>query len=149
MCFLRNPFYFYCKIDYNMNFIDLVKDRQSVRRFSPKPIEEEKIDLCLEALRLAPSACNSQPWKNILVKNPELRDEVANATFSATVSFNKFVAEANLILVMVLEKPKIITQIGGRIKNKEYPLIDIGIAAEHFCLQAAELGIGTCMLGWF
>ena len=48
-----------------------------------------------------------------------------------------------------MEKPKIITEAGGRIKKKEYPLIDIGIAAEHICLQAAELGIGSCMLGWF
>jgi nitroreductase len=49
----------------------------------------------------------------------------------------------------VLEKPKIITELGGRVKKKEWPLIDIGIAAEHFCLQAAEEGMGTCMLGWF
>jgi nitroreductase len=48
-----------------------------------------------------------------------------------------------------MEKPKLITEAGGRIKKKEYPLIDIGIAAEHFCLQAAEEGLGTCMLGWF
>ena len=49
----------------------------------------------------------------------------------------------------MLEKPKIITELGGRVKKKEWPLIDIGIAAEHFCLQAAEEGLGTCMLGWF
>ena len=48
-----------------------------------------------------------------------------------------------------MEKSKLITQIGGQIKNKEWALIDIGITAEHFCLQAAELGLGTCMLGWF
>ena len=49
----------------------------------------------------------------------------------------------------VMEPPKLITEVGGRIKKKEYPLIDIGIAAAHFCLQATELGLGTCMLGWF
>lgn len=53
------------------------------------------------------------------------------------------------MVVMVIEKPRLITQIGGSIKNREFPLIDIGIAAEHFCLQAAELGLGTCIMGWF
>lgn len=48
-----------------------------------------------------------------------------------------------------MEKPKILSELGGRIKNKEFPLIDIGIAAEHICLQAAEEGLGSCMLGWF
>jgi nitroreductase len=65
------------------------------------------------------------------------------------VSFNAFVLQAPVLAVLVIEKPKIITQIGGRLKNRDFPLIDIGIAAEHFCLQAAELGLGTCMLGWF
>jgi len=54
-----------------------------------------------------------------------------------------------VIIVIVMEKPKIITEVGGRIKKKEYPLMDIGITAEHFCLQATEEGLGTCMLGWF
>ena len=54
-----------------------------------------------------------------------------------------------LLIVIVMEKAKITAQIGGAIKDKEYPLIDIGIAAEHMCLQAEEDGIGSCMLGWF
>jgi nitroreductase len=51
--------------------------------------------------------------------------------------------------VFVIEKAKLVSQIGAKIKNREFPLIDIGIAASHFCLQAAELGLGTCMIGWF
>ena len=74
---------------------------------------------------------------------------MAGKTFGPAKTFNKFVPQAPVIVVIVLEKPKLVTQIGGVIKNKEYPLIDIGIAAEHFCLQAAEEGLGTCMLGWF
>ena len=50
---------------------------------------------------------------------------------------------------MVIEKPRLITQVGGFLKNREFPLIDIGIIAEHLCLKSAELGIGTCMLVWF
>jgi nitroreductase len=74
---------------------------------------------------------------------------VAQATFSALVSFNSFVPHAPVIAVLVIEKPKLITQIGGRLKDRDFSLIDIGIAAAHFCLQAAELGLGSCMIGWF
>jgi nitroreductase len=78
-----------------------------------------------------------------------LKDKVARKTFGPAKTFNKFVPQAPVIVAIVMEKPKIITELGGRVKKKEWPLIDIGIAAEHFCLQAAEDGLGTCMLGWF
>jgi nitroreductase len=132
-----------------MDFSNLINLRQSVRKYTSRPVEPEKLQLCLEAARLAPSASNSQPWTFIVINSPDLREKVAGETFGPMKSFNKFVPEAPVIVVFVLEKPKLITEIGGRIKQKEYPLIDIGIAAEHFCLQAAELGMGTCMLGWF
>lgn len=132
-----------------MNFSDLIKIRQSVRSYSDKAVEKEKIEKCLEAARLAPSASNSQPWKYIVVDDKELKNKVAKTTFDKLVRFNKFVVQAPVIIVIVLEKPKLITQIGGEIKKREFPLIDIGISAEHFCLQAAELGLGTCMIGWF
>ena len=127
----------------------MVNNRQSVRKYSFKEIEKEKLDRCLEAAWLAPSASNSQPWTMIVVDEPGLKDKVANETFSKVFSFNKFVPEAPVLVVFVIEKPKLITQIGGKIKNKEYSLIDIGIVSEHFCLQATEEGLGTCILGWF
>ena len=132
-----------------MDFSQLITVRQSVRSYQDKPVEEEKLAQLIEAVRLAPSASNSQPWKLIIVNDPALKDKVANATFSALVSFNKFVPQAPVLAVLVIEKPKIVTQIGGILKDREFSLIDIGIAAEHFCLQAANLGLGTCMLGWF
>ncbi|MBI5219460.1 MAG: nitroreductase family protein [Bacteroidia bacterium] len=132
-----------------MKFIDLVKTRQSVRRYSSMPVGKEKIGLCIEAARMAPSASNSQPWRFIVVAEPELKEKVAAETYGALVSFNKFVHQAPVIVAIVIERPKIITQIGAALKDREFSLIDIGIAAEHFCLQAAELGLGTCMLGWF
>ncbi len=132
-----------------MNFPELIKLRQSVRKYQEKPVEEEKIRLLVEAVRLAPSASNSQPWKMIVVTEPELKNKVADATYSPLVSFNKFVPQAPVLIVLTIEKPKLVTQVGGIMKKREFPLIDIGIAAEHLCLQAAELGLGTCMLGWF
>jgi nitroreductase len=132
-----------------MNFSELISIRQSVRKYQDKPVEPEKLEKLTEAVRLAPSACNSQPWKLIIVDEPELKNKVARATFSKLVSFNRFAVEAPVIAVLVIEKAKLIAQIGGSIKNMEYPQIDIGIAAEHFCLQATELNLGTCMIGWF
>ena len=132
-----------------MELLELIKIRQSVRKYTDQSVEKEKIDRCLEAARVAPSASNSQPWKFVIVDDKNLKDKVARATFSNAVSFNRFALQAPVIVVIVLEKSKLITQIGGQIKNKEWALIDIGIAAEHFCLQAAELDLGTCMIGWF
>ena len=132
-----------------MEFLELVTIRQSDRKYTDKPVEREKIERCLEAARLAPSASNSQPWTFVVVDEPELKDKVARKTFGPAKTFNKFVPQAPVIVAIVMEKPKMITEVGGRIKKKEYPLMDVGITAEHFCLQAAEDGLGTCMLGWF
>jgi nitroreductase len=132
-----------------VELLDLIKKRQSVRRFTAQPVEREKLDRCLEAARLAPSASNSQPWSFVIVDEPTLKDKVAHLTYDNLIVFNKFVPQAPVLVVIVIEKPKKITQIAKFIKRIDYPKIDIGIAAAHFCLQAAEEGLGTCMLGWF
>lgn len=132
-----------------MNFAELVKVRQSVREYLPQPVEREKIERCLEAARLAPSACNSQPWKYIVVDEPELKKAVAEATFGKLVSFNRFTPEAPVLIVVTSETPNITARAGAIVKNNQLHLIDLGISAQHFCLQAVEEGLGTCMLGWF
>jgi nitroreductase len=132
-----------------MTFNKLMHKRQSVRKYLDKPVEREKIEMLAEAVQFAPSACNSQPWRLIIVDEPELKDKIAKATYNDVISFNRFALQAPVIAVMVIEKAKLIAQIGGSIKNQEYPQYDIGIAGAHFCLQAADLGLGTCMLGWF
>lgn len=132
-----------------MDFSDLIQIRQSVRAYQDKPVEQEKLKKLIDAVRIAPSASNSQPWKLIIVDDPDLKDNVARATFSKALSFNKFAIQAPVIAVLVIEKPNVITRIAGHLKRRQFPLIDIGIAAEHFCLQAADLDLGTCMLGWF
>lgn len=132
-----------------LEFLDLVNQRQSDRKYIDKPIEKDKLMRCLEAARLAPSASNSQPWTFVIINEPELCNEVGQAAMGPLYSFNKFATQAPVIAAIVMEKPKMVTELGGRIKKKEYPLIDAGITAEHFCLQAAEEGLGSCMLGWF
>ncbi len=132
-----------------MNFLDLAEARQSARKYIDKPVENEKLMRCLEAARIAPSASNSQPWSFVVAHEPALLKKLAKAARGPLGSFNNFVKQAPVVVTIVLEKPKTVTEIGIKVKDKEWPLMDIGIAAEHFCLQAAEEGLGTCMLGWF
>ncbi len=65
------------------------------------------------------------------------------------MGMNGFAREVPVIVAVVLEKMNLTARIGSVIKDKEYSLLDVGIAVEHFCLQAAELGLGTCIMGWF
>lgn len=132
-----------------MNFSDLIHTRQSVRKYQNKPVEPEKLQQLIEAVRLAPSACNAQPWTLIMVDDPQLKAQVAEATYSKAMPINKFVPQAPMIAVLTVEKQPLYTQIGAWLKKREFRLIDIGIAASQFCLQATELGLSTCMLGWF
>lgn len=135
--------------DNAMQFLQLAKTRQSTRTYIEKPVETEKIERCLEAARLAPSACNCQPWKFIVVDDPELKTMVANQTFGKVLSFNRFTLQAPVIVLIIAQRQKAIARLAAVIKNRPLIYFDIGIAAEHFCLQAAEEGLGTCMLGWF
>jgi nitroreductase len=132
-----------------MNFLDLVKKRQSDRGYLDKLVDRAIIDRCIEAARLAPSACNSQPWSFIVIDNDELRKNIAAKLHDVVMKGNKFVVSAPVLVAIVEEKPNITSSIGGLLKGKQYTFLDIGMAAEHFCLQAAEEGLGTCMLGWF
>jgi nitroreductase len=132
-----------------MTFKDLALKRQSVRKYSPKPVDRLLIYECIEAARLAPSASNSQPWHFIIVDEPELKNKIAETTVTTGIPINKFAFEAPVIVAIVVEQPKTITKIASWLKKRDFPWIDVGIAAEHFCLQATELGLGTCMIGWF
>jgi len=130
-----------------MDFNELITKRQSERKYDTRPVESDKIMQCIEAVRMAPSACNAQPWKFIVVDEPELKKHLSSA--AASMGMNKFVIEAPVIVAIVLEKPNAMSKIGSVLKGKEYTLIDIGIAVTHFCLQATDLGLGTCIIGWF
>ena len=131
-----------------MEFLELVQQRQSDRKYEEgRPVVRAQILQCLEAARLAPSACNSQPWKFVVVDDETLLPQMQEA--AAGMGMNKFASQAPCIVAVVLEKMNFTARIGSVIKDKEYSLLDVGIAVEHFCLQAAELGLGTCIMGWF
>ena len=132
-----------------MTFLELARQRQSTREFLDRGIERETIQRCIEAARLAPSACNSQPWKFIVIDEPELRAAVARKLNSRVLGINAFATQAPMLVAIVTEPSKLTARLGAVLKDKAYHLIDLGIATEHFCLQAVEEGLGTCILGWF
>lgn len=130
------------------DFYDLVATRQSDRGYdSTRQVPHAAVERIVDAARLAPSACNSQPWHFIVVDNPDLRSEVAQAVTS--IGMNKFAHEAPCFIVVVQESPNFTARLGGWIKNKHFPLIDCGIAAAHITLAAAQEGLGSCIMGWF
>jgi nitroreductase len=129
--------------------LELIISRQSDRKYSDQKLEKEKLDRIVEAGRMAPSACNAQPWKFIVVDDPELVKKVAEAASAKLIGMNSFVGKAPVIIVIVREKPNFSSKVGATIKNKDYSLIDIGIATENICLQAEAEGIGSCIIGWF
>jgi nitroreductase len=132
-----------------MNFYQLAQLRQSTRKYSNQIVEKEKIERIIESCQLAPSACNSQPWKFIIIDNPALKEKISDSSYGKVLRFNRFAKECPVMVALVIEPPKLIAKIGGAVKDKDFYLMDIGIVASYFCLQAAELGLGTCMLGWF
>jgi len=130
-------------------FQRIVRGRRSIRRYLPTPVEREKLLACLEAARLAPSAHNSQPWRFIVVDDPELKGRLTAAAFSGIYSSSKFAAQAPVILVLLARTQFMAHGLGGRLQRVPFHLLDIGIAGEHIVLQAEELGLATCWMGWF
>lgn len=130
------------------DFLQLVLSRQSDRAYDKgRAVEPEKLDRILEAARMAPSACNAQPWKFVVVTDAELAKKVGKA--AAGLGMNKFAKDAPVHILIVEESANITSLLGGKVKGKYFPLMDIGIAAAHLSLAAESEGLGSCILGWF
>jgi nitroreductase len=132
-----------------MVLLDIIRQRRSIRRYDDRPVERAKLELCLEAARLAPSACNSQPWRLVVVDDGEIKAQLVSAAFSGIYSASAFAAQAPVIITAVSGRAGFTARAGGLVRNTSFHLIDMGICGEHFVLQAAELGLGTCWIGWF
>jgi nitroreductase len=132
-----------------MDFKSLVLSRQSDRSYLDRQVEPDKLRQILECARLAPSACNAQPWHVIVVDDPELKDKIADATSEKILGMNQFTKQAPVHIVIVEEGAGFNSNFGSKVKRRHFPLIDIGIIAVHICLAAADLGLGSCMIGWF
>ncbi|MBQ9968452.1 MAG: nitroreductase family protein [Oscillospiraceae bacterium] len=129
-----------------MDFLELIRVRQSCRSYDDRPVEEEKLRTILEAGRLSPSACNGQPY-HITVCRGEAAKKAAAAC--GGMGMNKFARQAPVILVLSEEDYVASAAMGAKLKHNDYRSMDIGILAAQLTLAAAELGLGTCILGWF
>lgn len=129
-----------------MDFLSIANNRQSCRSYDEtRPVEQEKLDAILEAVRLAPSACNGQPY-HLTVCQGETAKEVAKATMG--MGMNKFAVQAP-VLIVISEMPYVKSAaLGAKLKSNDYRSIDIGIAAAYLTAEATAQGLGTCILGW-
>ncbi|MFO7865652.1 MAG: nitroreductase family protein [Candidatus Aminicenantes bacterium] len=130
-------------------FLQLAAKRKSIRRFNDRPVDKRDVITCLEAARLAPSAENAQPWRFLVMDDPEIKSRFADHVFTGVYKVSRFAAKAP-VLILIMARLNIITHRLGRwYQDIPFHLIDTGIAGEHLVLQAEELGIGTCWMGWF
>ena len=129
-----------------MNFTEIAENRQSCRSYDPeRVVEQEKLDRILESARLAPSACNGQPYA-ITVCRGGAAAAVAKATQG--MGMNKFATDAPVMLV-ISERPYVATAaLGAKVKKNDYRSIDIGIVAAYITAEASAQGLGSCILGW-
>lgn len=128
-----------------MNFMEIARNRQSCRGYDSREVEPEKLQAILEAARLAPSACNGQPYQ-LTVCRGQTAKAVADATRG--MGLNKFASQAP-VLIVISEMPYVRSAaLGAKLKGNDYRSIDIGIAAAYLTAEATAQGLGSCILGW-
>ena len=130
-----------------MNFTEIALTRQSCRSYDEtREVEQEKLDSVLEAARLAPSACNSQPY-HFTVCRGQAAKEVAAATQG--MGMNKFSSQAPVLIVISEATYNKSAALGAKVKGNDYRSIDIGITTAYLTAEATAQGLSTCILGWF
>ena len=130
-----------------MSVRDAIARRVSCRGYQPTPVPQAHLLQILEAARLAPSACNQQPWRFAVVRDLELRRRIVKDGFLPGIKMN-WAIEAPVHVVIGMERSFMTHRIAASVSGVNYPWVDIGIAGEHLVLAATELGLGTCWIGW-
>lgn len=129
-----------------MNFTEIALNRQSCRSYDgERAVEEEKIAAILESARLAPSACNSQPY-HITVCKGESAKAVADGITG--MGMNKFAYDVPVMIVISEAAYSASAAIGAKIKKNDYRSIDIGILSAYITAEATAQGLGSCIIGW-
>lgn len=123
-----------------MKFLDLVKSRYSVRAYKPDPVEKEKLDYILEAVRLAPTASNRQAFQLIVIETAGCQEELAK------IYQRPFFTQAPLVICVCNIHAKAWTR---NHDNANYGRVDATIVMDHLILAAAEQGLGTCWIAAF
>lgn len=129
-----------------MNFLEIAQIRQSCRSYDEgREVEQEKLEAILEAARLAPSACNGQPYRISVCRGQAAKDV---ALACRGMGMNKFAVQAPVCIVLS-EMPYVKSAaMGARVKNNDYRSIDIGIVTAYLTAEASAQGLSTCILGW-
>lgn len=130
------------------DFAELLLVRQSDRKYEDRQVPIDAIERIVDAARLAPSANNSQPWSFVVIRNEATRLAVSKACTNKFLGLNGFMQKAPTMIVVVEERPSLLSAIGGRIKEQPYTNYDVGIAVSHMTLAAAAEGLGSCIVGW-
>ncbi len=121
-----------------MEVLEVIRKRYSCRAYQDKKIEKKKLDIIMEAARLAPSARNMQDWRFVVATQRKVRRQVAALT-NRPEAFEKAAA-----IIAACSNSDYVMRCGQAISP-----IDVAIALEHICLQATDLGLGTCWIGSF
>jgi nitroreductase len=129
--------------------MELVRSRRSIRHFLPREVPREVIESCLEAARLAPSAENVQPWRFLVLDEPERIQEFGLQAFSGIYRFTRWALKAPVLVVMMAKLDWLANRIGKHLQGTQYYLLDVGIAGTHLMMRACEQGLGGCWIGWF
>ena len=122
-----------------MEFTEVIKNRYSVRDYKQVPVEEEKLNEVLEATRLAPTACNRQPFKFIVIHTKGKEEELKR------IYRGSWFAKAPIVICACA----VPSESWVRADDTNYCFIDLAIAVDHLVLAAANLGLGTCWCGAF
>ena len=125
----------------------VIARRVSCRAYRHDPVPEAHVLRILEAARLAPSACNQQPWRFVVVRDAGLRRRIVEEGFLPGIKMAWAIA-APVHVVIGMETSFITHRLAATVSGVNYPWVDIGIAGEHLVLAATELGLGTCWIGW-
>ena len=129
------------------DYFELAEKRQSCRAYLDQRVDHEKLVKCVEAARLSPSACNSQPWSVIVVEDPKVVKEVASSV--NLLGINAYLASATAFFVVLEERAKLMPKIAQIMDSQIFAKGDVGGFALTICYAAEELGIGTCIAGMF
>ena len=130
-----------------MDFLEIANARQSCRSYDEaRAVEPEKLEKILEAARLAPSACNGQPYL-LTVCTGEKAKEVALLT-RGMGGMNKFAVQAPMCIVVSEGAYNRTAALGAKVKGNDYRSIDIGIMTAYLTAEATAQGLSTCILGW-
>lgn len=135
---------------YMNDFLTLAAARESCRNYdATRPVEAEKLEKCIQAAQLAPSARNTQPWFYTVVTNPEQRDIVSESVQMGGKGINKFASQVPAFVLCqrlpIKARPEEEAAAG---RSLDFSQIDLGISVAHLCLEATDLGLSTCIMGW-